>query len=297
MKSINIKKTVLFVILTYSFSWLLAGLFYAFGGKWNSPSAFIMAIGYMFIPMIAVFIVQKAVYKEALIKPYNITFKLNVWWLVAWLLPSVISFASMGVSLGFRDVSYSADLAGLVERFKTVLTPEQITQMELETAQARIHPLILSLIQGLAVGPTINAVAGFGEELGWRGFLQKELNAMGFYRSSIVTGAIWGLWHAPIILQGHNYPEHPIIGVFMMIVWCILLAPIFSYVRMKSKSVIAAAIIHGSLNSTAGLAIMVVKGGNDLLIGVTGFAGFIVLTALNALLFLHNRFLSKDPIN
>jgi membrane protease YdiL (CAAX protease family) len=296
MANIKIKKTILFIILTYSLSWLLAGLFFVLGGKWNSPSSFIMAVGYMFIPMIAAIVVQKAFYKNALKEPYEISFKLNIWWLVAWLLPPVISFATLGLSLGFGEVSYSADLAGLLERFKTFLTPEQIAQMELETTQARINPFILALIQGLAVGPTINAVAGFGEELGWRGFLQRELNAMGFYKSSIVIGLIWGLWHAPLILQGHNYPEHPIIGVFMMIVWCVLLSPIFSCVRIRAKSVIAAAVIHGSLNSTAGLAIMMVQGGNDLLIGVTGFSGFIALAVVNALLYLHNRFISKTPV-
>jgi len=127
--------------------------------------------------------------------------------------------------------------------------------------------------------------------------LQKELGYRGFWRSSIFIGVIWGVWHAPIILQGHNYPEHPVIGVFMMIVWTILLAPIFSYVRLRAKSVIAAAIIHGSLNGTFGLSIMVVKGGNDLLIGVTGIAGFIVLLFVNIGLFIYDRFLAKKPIS
>ena len=63
----------------------------------------------------------------------------------------------------------------------------------------------------------------------------------------------------------------------------------FSYVRLKAKSVIAAAIMHGSLNATAGLAIMLVKGGNDLTIGITGLSGFLVLAVINVLIFLYNR--------
>lgn len=77
----------------------------------------------------------------------------------------------------------------------------------------------------------------------------------------------------------------------MMTIWCILLAPIFSYVRLKAKSVIAAAVMHGSLNGTAGLAIMVVKGGSDLTVGVTGLAGCIVLAILNIGIFVYERFL------
>ena len=36
---------------------------------------------------------------------------------------------------------------------------------------------------------------------------------MGFLKTSVLTGFIWGVWHAPIILQGHNYPQHPVAGV------------------------------------------------------------------------------------
>ena len=117
---------------------------------------------------------------------------------------------------------------------------------------------------GLVAGVSINAVAGFGEELGWRGFLQKELAFLGFWRSSLLIGVVWGLWHAPLILQGHNYPQHRIAGVFMMTILCVLLAPIFGYVRIKAHSVIAAAIIHGTFNATYGLAITLVRGGSDL---------------------------------
>jgi len=117
---------------------------------------------------------------------------------------------------------------------------------------------------------------------------------MGFWKSSALIGVIWGVWHAPLILQGHNYPQHPVVGVFMMIGWCLLLAPIFSYVRLKAKSVLAAAIIHGSLNATAGLAIMVVEGGSDLVIGVTGLAGFIVLAIVNIGIFAYVRISLKS---
>jgi len=67
-------------------------------------------------------------------------------------------------------------------------------------------------------------------------------------------------------------------------------------VRLKAKSVIAAAIIYGSLNATAGLSIMVVKGGNDITVGVTGLAGFIVLVLVNVGLFIYDRLLAKEHI-
>ena len=48
--------------------------------------------------------------------------------------------------------------------------------------------------------------------------LQRELAELGLWKSSWVIGVIWGFWHAPLILQGHNYPQHPWAGVFMMTV-------------------------------------------------------------------------------
>ncbi|MFC1738156.1 lysostaphin resistance A-like protein [Planctomycetota bacterium] len=292
----NTKKAMLFIGLTFLVNWLLATLFFASGGRWGTPASMAMAASYMFVPMIMAIIVQKVIYKEPIKGPLGISFKLNRWFLVAWLLPLVIAFASLGVSLLFPGIEYSPGMEGVLERFESVLTAEQLQQMENQAAISPVHPIWIGLLLGLIAGVTINAVAGFGEELGWRGLLQKEFGHMGFWKSSILIGVIWGIWHAPIILQGHNYPQHPVIGVFMMTVLCILLAPIFSYVRLKANSVIAAAIIHGSLNATAGLSLIAVKGGNDLTVGVTGLAGLIVLAFMNVGLLLYDSVIAKKPL-
>ena len=290
------KKVILFVGLTFFANWLMAILFFAFGGKWGTAASLVMAAGYMFVPMVITIIVQKSIYKEPLKEPLGISFKLNRWFLIAWLLPPIIAFATIGVSLLFAGVEYCPEMTGLLERYKSIVTAEQLQQMQNFPSVFRSHPILMGLLLGLIAGVTINAVAGFGEELGWRGFLQRELGFLGFWKSSAVIGIIWGVWHAPLILQGHNYPQHPVTGIFMMVVLCVLLAPIFSYVRLRANSVIAAAIIHGSLNATAGISILMVKGGNDLTVGVPGLAGFIVLAAVNLGIFIYDRFLMKEPL-
>ncbi|MEM3475699.1 MAG: CPBP family intramembrane glutamic endopeptidase [Candidatus Bathyarchaeia archaeon] len=133
--------------------------------------------------------------------------------------------------------------------------------MKTQIKTSPIHIFWITLIQCLLAGITINAVAGFGEELGWRSFLLKELAYTGFWKSSIIIGFIWGVWHALLVIQGHTYPQHPIEGLFMMIIFCILFSPIFNYIRLKSKSVITTVIMHGSLNGTAGLPLLIIKGG------------------------------------
>lgn len=207
-----------------------------------------------------------------------------------------MSFGTLGISLLFPDVTFSPEMAGMVNRFEDMMSPEQLEQMKNATETMPIHPIWLTVFQGLIAGVTINAIAGFGEELGWRGFLLKSFKEMNFLKASIIIGFIWGIWHSPLILMGHNYPQHPEIGVLMMTVWCILLTPLFLYITIKAKSVIAAAILHGTLNATAGIAIIVVEGGNDLTVGMTGLAGFISLIIVLLLLFIYDNNLSKEKI-
>jgi membrane protease YdiL (CAAX protease family) len=188
-------------------------------------------------------------------------------------------------------------MAGFFERFQGILPPELIEQMREQLTAFPVHVFWIALGQGLIAGVTVNAIAAFGEELGWRGFLFKELGHMDLWRSSAIIGLVWGIWHFPLILLGQNYPQHPVAGVFMMILFSILLSPIFGYVRLKSKSVIAAAVMHGSLNGTAGLSIMVVKGGSDLIVGVTGAAGLVVLIIVNLCIFVFDRSIRGKTVN
>ena len=67
-------------------------------------------------------------------------------------------------------------MSGFFERYGSMLSEEQITQMRQSMDTLRVHPVWLSLLQGLIAGATINAIAGFGEELGWRGFLVTKGN-------------------------------------------------------------------------------------------------------------------------
>jgi hypothetical protein len=99
-----------------------------------------------------------------------------------------------------------------------------------------------------------------------------------------------------MVLMGHNYPQHPVIGVFMMTAWCILLSPLFLYFRLKGGSVIQSAIMHGTLNATYGLSVMMVAGGNDLTRGMTGVPGFIVLVVVLLIIYAYDTRISGERI-
>jgi membrane protease YdiL (CAAX protease family) len=296
------RKALLFVILAFALSWLIAGGYYAIGGRLDQPAAIFVLLAYMFMPMTAAIIVQKVIYRQPLREPLGISFRPNRWFLVAWFLPAVAALATVPASVLVPGVQYSPDMAGFFERYASVLTPEQLAEMRAQMAALPIHPIWLGVVQGLIAGLTINAVAAFGEELGWRGLLQRALSHLGFWKSSALIGLIWGIWHAPVIIQGYNYPQHPLAGVAMMTIFTLLLSPIFGYVSLKSKSVIAAAIAHGTLNGTAGIPLLVIVGGNDLTVGMTGLAGFAALAAINLAIFLFQRLRGEgagtpDPVD
>lgn len=113
-----------------------------------------------------------------------------------------------------------------------------------------------ALAVAVALGATLNAVFAFGEEFGWRGYLLWELAPLGFWRASLAIGALWGVWHAPVIAAGYNYPSFPLVGVGVMTVACIALSPVYTYLTVRAESVIAAAVLHGVFNGSAGFVLV-----------------------------------------
>jgi len=294
MKKVN--KTVLFLSLTFGISYGLAGVYYLLGGMYPTTSGTILAIAYMFVPMLVVLLIEKVIYREKIKASLLISFQFNRWFILAWLLPPVISLGAFGIALLFPEVSFTLEMEGMMDRFAYIMSPEQQEEMRNTLDDLPVHPFWLTLGQGLVAGITINAIAGFGEELGWRGFLLRAFWDTSFFQASLLIGIIWGVWHVPLILMGHNYPQHPQWGVLMMTVWCILLTPLFLFITLKAQSVIAASIMHGTLNGTAGLAILLIDGGSDLTVGVTGLAGFLSLGLVLVLLFVYDQWISHDQI-
>ncbi len=99
----------------------------------------------------------------------------------------------------------------------------------------------------------------FGEEFGWRGYLTPKLEQLMPRPAALaVSGIIWGLWHAPMIWNGHNfgkdYDFFPWAGILVMCVFCILVGGYFSYLQEKTNSVYPASIAH-ALNKNIALTV------------------------------------------
>jgi membrane protease YdiL (CAAX protease family) len=96
----------------------------------------------------------------------------------------------------------------------------------------------------LLIGSVLSIVALFGEEYGWRGYLQSELFKLGRVRGVLLLGVIWGAYHWPVILMGWNYPGQPLLGLVLMVLWCTASGVVLSYAVLKSGSVLLAAFLH-----------------------------------------------------
>ena len=245
---------------------------------------FILSAGAMFVPLLAVIFTQ-LIFKEPILKDLGISFKINRWWWIGWLLMPIIAFAILGVTLLMPGAQWTTDSEMLQPVMRAL--PEGIGIWGI---------LVITVVSGLMSGITVNAVFAFGEEIAWRGFLMKEFKGNKFLMAALWIGIIWGFWHAPIILNGHNYPQHPVAGVFMMVPFCLLLTPMLMYFRQKGGSVIVPAIMHGTFNGVAGLSALVITPENDLFFGAAGLAGFIVLLVIDVFLYLYDRYISKEKV-
>lgn len=99
-------------------------------------------------------------------------------------------------------------------------------------------------------GTIRSASSALGEEIGWRGFLVPELyKNLGFTKTSLLSGFIWGVWHLLILLFADYHSEAPLwyaILCFMALV--ISMSFVYTWVRIKSGSLWTAVILHASHN-------------------------------------------------
>ena len=280
MDQVRWQKAVRFILLTFLLTWGLVAVYILLSRSSPVLPYTVLAMIVMLIPALSAIILTKVKDKGSL-KALGLSFKLNRYFLLAWFYPVILVLITIGINALIPGVSLDPSLEGIVERTAGQLSEgaQQLAKNQLE--RAPLHPFWLGIISGLLAGATINALFAFGEEFGWRGYLLEVLRPLGFWKASMLIGLIWGIWHAPFIyLFGHNYPVHRLAGIFMMVIFCLFLSFIHTFIRLRSGSVVAAAILHGTLNGLAGLPLLVLAGGNDLTNGITGLAGMIALAIL-----------------
>ncbi|GLX06031.1 CPBP family intramembrane glutamic endopeptidase [Microbispora sp. NBRC 16548] len=148
-------------------------------------------------------------------------------------------------------------------------------------------------VQAVLIAPFINAIPALGEEWGWRGWLLPRLlgdpavssgpGARRVWPALVLSGVIWGLWHAPLTLKGYNYPQLGAWAAALFIGFCVIFGALLGWMRLRSRSVWPGVIAHASVNATTGLALLLGDASappNPALAGISGIVGWVLLAAV-----------------
>ena len=274
-------RVILFVIIVFLVTWLIDLVSWRLGGVENLVTFPLLMVLAMFVPALAAWIMLNRVTKDGL-HDTGLTWGKKRYIAIAYLLMLAISCATYGLTIALSW--------GRVDKEATTLTQFLNT---LGLAADIPAPILLGAVgfTALAVGVVINSIYAFGEELGWRGYLLPNLLHLGKLRACVISGAIWGVWHAPLIMMGHLYPSYPYLGVLMITIMCILLGIIFGWLRLASGSLIPPIICHAALNAQllAYFPSFVVTDVNPVLGGGTGVIGLGIMAIVTLWLYLTRR--------
>jgi len=133
----------------------------------------------------------------------------------------------------------------------------------------------------------------FGEEYGWRFYLQDRLFTLyGSYKGVILVGIIWGLWHLPLSLMGMNFPDEPILGNLIYLMYTIIMGIIFSFAVLKTGSIWIAVLLHALTDSIVTTGYLYIAHANK----VIAFIPIVVLLGVFALLLLRSKSWTNNEI-
>lgn len=280
-----------FLVLAFAISWSIAGMLRASGGFAGAgPIAAFYLVAYMFGPAISAIVItliydRKRFWSSLGLVGIRVP-RVLLWVVIGWV-AAILVCALATLIAGLAGGGGFADPA---EKIRPVIENALAQQGNPELPFSVDTLILLQFAINVPVGILINTVIlTISEELGWRGWLQPRLMALGFWPMCLVTGLIWGIWHAPIIIMGHNYPGLPILGPVLMTIFCILNTPIIALMRERGLTWAAGA-YHGCLNAVAGFSILFLAApGTWMWNGVLGLGGFAVLLVACAVVNLWRR--------
>ncbi len=241
----------------------------------------------MFVPAIAV-LLTRVITREGLrntllrLPPFKSDWK---YYLFAWFGPAILTVIGALLYFILNPGQFDPGLSYLSKAYES-------SGLTMETSQLQTT-MLLQIATAFLIGPLINVLNCFGEEWGWRGYLLPKMKGkFKMLPMLLINGVIWGVWHAPLTALGHNYGVgyfgFPYTGILAMILFCIVMGIIFSYITIKTNSCVPAIFAHGGLNSIAAVGIYYsIDGGNPFIgpspTGLIGGLGFIVVAVILAI--------------
>jgi len=269
---------ILFCVLAFAQAWVVSLIVWQLGGLQAPQALWLIAVGVMGAPAVAHVLTRLITHEGwGAMRLRPLLSKGWPMWLLAWLGTAALVVGGMIVYYLIFPLNYDSALTMVRKQM-----PEWYSASPWLVA-------VVGAIQGLLLSPFVNGPATFGEEFGWRAYLLPKLMKLGSRRAIVWSGVIWGVWHAPLIVMGHNYgtayPGAPWLGPLAMIWFCICVGAVLGWLAWRGGSVWPAVIGHATLNGLANLPVLFVRGTpNPLLgptvVGVVGGATFAVVALL-----------------
>lgn len=298
------RRLYIFISLAFGLAWAFSLIVALTGGIADSPAivsgsqitlAYVLiAVGYMSAPAVAN-VLTRVITREGWINAGLHPNLKRSWkfWLAAWLLPPLITIIGVAVFFLILPRYFDPELSMIS------------SMLESQGVSLPMSPMIILLVQfisGIFVAPLINSLFTFGEEFGWRGYLLPKLMPLGSRKAVIISGIIWGIWHAPVIAMGHNYgtdyPFFPWAGILFMTWFTILVGIFLAWVTLRAGSVWPAVIGHAVINGISGIGILAATGAPPTLLGPlpTGLLGGIGWLITAAIIFFTHKALVPGAV-
>ncbi|MHA7986023.1 CPBP family intramembrane glutamic endopeptidase [Rathayibacter sp. CAU 1779] len=283
-----------YVVIAFGLAWLICLPLWLSGRGLNTPGAIFLMIGMMYTPAAAALIVALFVQRP---RPRSLREYLGVWPLTP--AKRVIGLIVIGLVGSILVVIVSVFAAAALGLVKLDLVHFSAFREVIEAAAhgttipLPIGLLVLIQLVSLPFGSVFNALATVGEELGWRGSLLPSLRPLGTWPALILTGVIWGLWHAPIILLGYDFAQPNLFGVLMMVGGCLFLGILIGWLRLRSGSVWPSVFAHAGFNGAAGILTVLAAAGSSpdpVIVGPLGFVPWTVMAVIAVALVLTGQF-------
>lgn len=286
MKTANnqdLKRILIYLLITFGLTWgyCFLVLYPIVNGESLSgvPSvaAQLMTAACMFFPAIGVLLtrlITKEGFKDARLR---LNLRKNIrYYLLAWFGPGILTLLGSGLYFLLFKGSFDPNCGYMRLTLEAAGAPADTIPIPLSLL------MIVQLVQAFFLSPILNFVTCFGEEWGWRGYLLPKVSKqLPTIPTLLITGIIWGLWHAPLTAIGHNYgmgyAGFPLAGIGMMCLFCTVLGVFMSYVTLKTNSCIPAILAHGAVNGISAIGIYFTTDGGNPFVGPapTGIIGMI----------------------
>ncbi|MFN2235982.1 MAG: CPBP family intramembrane glutamic endopeptidase [Anaerolineales bacterium] len=290
---IDSRRITLFLLFSFGITWAFALAIHFTGGLADlslGTTAWFLMVFAMFSPALANVLtrwITKEGWKDSYLKVH---LKQNRrYWLIAWVVAPILLLVGTGIYFVIFPHNFDTSYAA-------------INKVLAQTAQRTGKPIpvspqlfiLIQAIQVILLAPILNSIATFGEEFGWRAYLLQKFMPLGARKATLIIGLIWGIWHWPFIYMGYeygfDYPGFPWLG-YLVFLWFTFIVSIFLvWLTLKTKSVWPAVISHAAVNGMAPLALLLVKGQPNSLLGpgAVGLLASLPFAILALILFLRS---------